>query len=327
MTARPGSTLSRIGWTSAALLLATVAARLRPMRALPIAIGITALERRALLAAYPIALFAILTGRPALAGVVGALAAHHTRQGLRERGGRRPHPIEPGSLRMRLVTANLLCSNPDIGRAAAEIADEDADVVVLQEVTPEVLATLRASPLWTAYPHRRAAERPGFHGAATLSRWPILGHALLDVAGTPMLRTDIATAHGPVRVINVHTVAPLTRAHARRWVQQVERLQALADADATPVILAGDFNATGDHAPFRRLLTGGLRDASDAVGSGAGSTWPAGHRVLPPLLRLDHVVTSADVEVGALSRVPTTGSDHARLVADLGIPDPRRARE
>jgi endonuclease/exonuclease/phosphatase family metal-dependent hydrolase len=114
-------------------------------------------------------------------------------------------------------------------------------------------------------------------------------------------------------------------------VPREQRLQAaalvgkewLGHPDCTgPTLLAGDFNATGDHAPFRRLLRGGLRDAFDAVGRGSGATWPSGHRFLPALLRLDHVVTGDGIGVGSLRAVPSVGSDHARLVAELGIPDP-----
>lgn len=318
------SASARVGWMVVAALLAAVGARVRPVRWIPLAIGVRGVERRLLIAAYPVALVAALARRRALSVVAGALVALHVFVSVRGRGGRRPHPVADGSLRLRLVTANLLCSNPDIPRLADEIADEDADVVLVQEVTPEVLAVLRRSRLWSAYPHRRVAPRPEFHGAATFSRLPVVFDAVLDVAGSPMLRTDLATPHGPVRVVNVHTVAPLTLGQVRRWERQMDWLGAFTDADASPVILAGDFNATGDHAPFRRLMRGRLRDAFDAVGRASGATWPIGHRFLPPLLRLDHVLTGGDIEVDSLRAVPGAGSDHARLVAELGIPEPLR---
>lgn len=314
----------RAGWAVVAALLAVVGARVRPVQRLPLAIGVRGVERRLLIAGYPVALVAALARRRALAMVAGALVALHVFVSARGRGGRRPHPIADGSLRLRLVTANLLCSNPDIARLADEIADEDADVVLVQEVTPEVLAVLRGSRLWSDYAHRRVAPRPEYHGAATFSRFPVVFDAVLDVAGSPMLRTDLATPHGRVRVVNVHTVAPLTLGQVRRWERQMDWLGAFADADASPVILAGDFNATDDHAPFRRLVRGRLRDAFDAVGRGSGATWPIGHRLLPPLLRLDHVLTGDDIEVDSLRAVPGVGSDHARLVVELGIPDPLR---
>lgn len=322
MSRPPRPVLPRIGWVVVGALLAVVGARLRLLGAVPLAIGVRGVERRLLLAAYPVAALAFLARRRGLAGAASVLAFVQIVSSMRGRGGRAPRPIDANSGRLRLVTANLLCSNPDIGRLADDIADEDADVVLLQEVTPTVAAALRASRLWSTYPYRRIAARTEYHGAATFSRLPVIAHSVLDVAGSPMLRTDLATSNGPLRVVNVHTVAPLTVHRARQWTRQFTALGDLADADASPVILAGDFNATGDHRPFRRLLRRGLRDAFDIAGRGTGPTWPVGHRFLPRLLRLDHVVTSDDVEISALRTAPSVGSDHARLVAELGIPVP-----
>ncbi|MFT2604496.1 endonuclease/exonuclease/phosphatase family protein, partial [Escherichia coli] len=75
-----------------------------------------------------------------------------------------PRPIREDALRVRLVTANVLCTNPDVARLADDLVAEDADIVMVQEVTPEVLAVLRTSRLWSAYRHHRVAERPGYHG-------------------------------------------------------------------------------------------------------------------------------------------------------------------
>lgn len=302
-----------------AALLVVTSVRLRVMRWFPPAIAARAMERRVLGLAYPLAILGLVARRWRLAAVAAVLILLH-------RGGRPRHGIPPsraGSLRLRLVTANVLCTNPRIAAMAEQILGDDADVVVLQEVTPTVAQALRASPLWPAYPHRCLADRDGFHGAATLSRYPVDSHEVLEIAGAPMLRTDIVTPHGPVRIINVHTLAPLSRGQAQRWERQLARLGVLAQADL-PVILAGDFNATGDHGPFQRLVRGRLRDAFDVVGRGSGATWPVSRFTVPRLLRLDHVVVSDDIDVASLRASASVGSDHARLVADLGIPPIRR---
>ena len=58
--------------------------------------------------------------------------------------------------------------------------------------------------------------------------------------------------------------------------------------DERPLILAGDYNATWDHAYFRRVL----RDATDAtVAAGAWTTrtWPT-HLHIPCVIAIDHVL-------------------------------------
>ncbi|MEA9980207.1 hypothetical protein, partial [Pseudomonas sp. RTS4] len=46
---------------------------------------------------------------------------------------------------LRIVSANVLLDNTELATLAGELVATDADVIVLEEVTPEHLATLTAS--------------------------------------------------------------------------------------------------------------------------------------------------------------------------------------
>jgi endonuclease/exonuclease/phosphatase family metal-dependent hydrolase len=137
-----------------------------------------------------------------------------------------------------------------------------------------------------------------------------------------MLLTDLDTPAGTVRVVNVHTVAPLNRKDARTWSAQFPGLARLVSQSPFPTVLAGDFNATLDHSPFDDLVSGDVRDAFLVGGAGWGSTWPDWGGLVPPLMRLDHVVVAGGVSVGSVTDHASVGSDHRRLVAELGVPSP-----
>jgi endonuclease/exonuclease/phosphatase family metal-dependent hydrolase len=96
--------------------------------------------------------------------------------------------------------------------------------------------------------------------------------------------------------------------------------QTLATVDE-PQVLAGDFNATRDHGPFRELLAAGFLDCADSSQnwSWPGFTWPATGRVLP-VLRLDHVLVSrtAAVPMTRTIRVPCT--DHHGVLTAIEFP-------
>jgi endonuclease/exonuclease/phosphatase family metal-dependent hydrolase len=90
-----------------------------------------------------------------------------------------------------------------------------------------------------------------------------------------------------------------------------------------PLVLAGDFNATLDHAPMRRLLGTGLRDAARQSNAGWQPTWPGGDNPdhqLPFGLRvmaLDHVLFNRQFSAISTSTYSVFDSDHLALVARL----------
>jgi endonuclease/exonuclease/phosphatase (EEP) superfamily protein YafD len=90
-----------------------------------------------------------------------------------------------------------------------------------------------------------------------------------------------------------------------------------------PLVVAGDFNATLDHEPMRRLLRTGLRDAARQANSGWQPTWPGATDAagaLPigvRLIALDHVLADRYYSAISTSTYPIARSDHRALVARL----------
>ena len=88
-----------------------------------------------------------------------------------------------------------------------------------------------------------------------------------------------------MRVQLAHPMPPLP-AHVDDWQRELRALRDYAAADKTrPTILAGDFNASQDHAAFRRILDTGLRDGARLTGDARTPTWPA--RTVPSLRHPD----------------------------------------
>jgi endonuclease/exonuclease/phosphatase (EEP) superfamily protein YafD len=88
-----------------------------------------------------------------------------------------------------------------------------------------------------------------------------------------------------------------------------------------PRVLAGDFNATADHAYFRDLLRLGHVDAASQLGKGLVPTWaPWGTRGGPGLLTIDHVLVDPRCPVLAASVHRVPGSDHHAVYAEFRLP-------
>ena len=122
--------------------------------------------------------------------------AGHRQCGLGERSlrsqGSRPDRGR-GNLTLRLATANMLLTNSDVEGLAHDLAATGADLLVLQEFTPEHLADITHAGLLIDYPHQILDAKPGFHGSAIPTGFPLLSAGgAFDQAGSPMTRADIA---------------------------------------------------------------------------------------------------------------------------------------
>ncbi|MEU6771734.1 endonuclease/exonuclease/phosphatase family protein [Streptomyces sp. NPDC046759] len=223
---------------------------------------------------------------------------------------------EPGG--PPVTTLRVLTSNVEFGRGTPAlvpwIRDRRPDVVFVEECEYTCQATLEKDFAGT-YGYRRAVRAAGSHGSLILSRFPLRPTA--GVRGTMGMPGAVADVHGhPVRIQLAHPMPPLPR-QVGLWHRELGRLRAFAAADPhTPTILAGDFNATQDHAAFRRILDTGLSDAAPLAGHGRTPSWPA--RTASVIgAQIDHVLLSRDFTATGARFLRVTGSDHRALVVDL----------
>jgi endonuclease/exonuclease/phosphatase family metal-dependent hydrolase len=116
----------------------------------------------------------------------------------------------------------------------------------------------------------------------------------------------------------VHPRAPLppSRRAVARWRLELSVLPRPAEL---PRLLAGDFNATVDHAPFRRLLRLGYADAAMQTGNALTPTWgPLGR---PAVITIDHVLVDRRCAVLATSVHAVPGTDHRAVYAEIRLPE------
>jgi len=224
---------------------------------------------------------------------------------------------------LRVLTANLFA-----GRALAEVVAglarrTNADVLFVQELTDEAAAGLGRAGLGDLLPHRVMEAMPHGTHVSIYARYPLRGGppAAPPSAARCTARLDLPSGQ-VVQLACVHAAPPRppwSPGAAARWRSQLSALPAPGDG---PCILAGDFNATLDHAQFRQLLRRGYADAASQAGHGLSATWgPHRGRGLT-LLALDHVLTGRRCAVLTTSAHRLAGSDHRALYAELRFPAP-----
>jgi len=249
-----------------------------------------------------------------------AVAAAALPTGLPELVARSALPARDAP-RLRILSWNLYYGNTDAAAIDRVVRDADADLVVLQEVSAANLPLLRRSPILATYPHQVVSTTASTFGSGIWSRLPLDGAEEFYLDGLPMTRAVVGTPAGPVRLINVHALSPIAAGGPATWTRQLRSLGEEARRAGPPVLLAGDFNATWGHRPFRRLLDVGLNDAAAALGRPWSPTWRAGGR-LPPALRLDHVLTGPGLAATSYTTGPGAGSDHRSILVEVAITAP-----
>ncbi|MEU9888384.1 endonuclease/exonuclease/phosphatase family protein [Sphaerisporangium sp. NPDC051011] len=220
-----------------------------------------------------------------------------------------------------VLTVNLFFGHGDAATVVDLVRRHRPDVLNTQELTPEAVAELDAAGLKALMPFRVLEDEWSAAGSGIFSPHPLTRlDGLFQVIGHNMPAARLSLPGGPtLEIVDVHTLPPL----GRQVTQWTEGLRALPPGPAAGPfrILAGDFNASLDHAEMRKLVARGYRDAGDATGGGLTPTWPANRR-LPPLITIDHVLADRRVGIRTYRVYDVPGTDHRAVLAELSLPAP-----
>jgi vancomycin resistance protein VanJ len=233
-------------------------------------------------------------------------------------------PAEPTTgFPLKVMTYNVHHRNQVSEPIIARILEEDADLVALQELTPDLSEDL-VQALEGRYPYHTLKTSRSRWGQGLLSRYP-----LEQLAGGSSYRYQpaiVQTPAGQITLLNIHTPSLYPFGWKEDWEKQRDFVQTLAGQIAGtegPVVVVGDFNTTPQSENYA-LLRRNLRDAFLDSGWGFGFSYPAtpkfGIRLPTPLVRIDYIFHSE--HFGSLdSRVlgDSGGSDHRPVVSVLSL--------
>jgi endonuclease/exonuclease/phosphatase (EEP) superfamily protein YafD len=252
---------------------------------------------------------------------------------------------EPGSQLLRVMTYNIksyrAAEGPQgFGAIARELAEQNPDVVVMQDASELDLTTLRPDDPIRAWLATRHTQTQGQYLIA--SRHPLRDCKAVALSpartGDQALRCTVVWERRAIDVLTVHFLSPRTGLNAARherlaglgewrsnfsvrlaqsqWLAGELRRSAKAQR---PLIVAGDLNAAEGSPVVQELLDTGLRDAWSSSSVGWGYTH--GHSLYPhlDLLRIDHVLVSPDIGVRRAWVGGAEGSEHRPVIAELWL--------
>ncbi|MEU6140254.1 endonuclease/exonuclease/phosphatase family protein [Streptomyces sp. NPDC047081] len=224
---------------------------------------------------------------------------------------------EPGGT--PVAELKVLTSNVEFGRGTGSLVPviraRKPDIVFVEECEYTCQGTLRRD-FASTYPYRQAVVAGGSEGSVVLSRFPLKATGGVD--GTMGMPGAVADVRGhDVRLQLAHPMPPLP-GQVGVWKRELGRLREAAAATSTPLILAGDFNASQDHAAFRRILDTGVRDAARLAGHDRTPSWPA--RLTPAFgAQIDHVLVSKDFSASDARFIRLNDTDHRALLVNITL--------
>jgi vancomycin resistance protein VanJ len=241
-------------------------------------------------------------------------------------GGLLVDKSHPGS-DVIVATHNVNADNPDPAGTARDLAASGADVLALEEVTPQA-KPLYEKELSKAYPYHAVQGTVGLWSKLPLSDTrpvdietdygPLAATKPADVkmAYNRALRTTVATDQGPLAVYVAHLGSVRVNPRAGFWTDSRDRgAQALGKAIAAErnerVVLLGDLNGTLDDRAFADI-TSQMHSAQDTAGDGFGFSWPANF----PMARIDQILVRG-VKPESSWVLAATGSDHLPVAAGI----------
>jgi endonuclease/exonuclease/phosphatase family metal-dependent hydrolase len=232
----------------------------------------------------------------------------------------------------RVLTCNINSGSFGRKSLADLIRNTNADIVALQECPrdpglslPGGWQSVREGELtiWSRYPLQRRKSLQALHPPHI---WP-RECMLCCTIQTPKEALSFCTVHLPspryglTTVLDRKTILSFSRRglleqetlHRQRVSGEISR--AIGELPG-PLVIAGDFNMPMD-SPLYRDVWAGYENAFSEVGYGYGWTQRAEYRGLPVVLRIDHVLVGAGLDVAFSEVGPNIGSDHLPLITDI----------
>jgi endonuclease/exonuclease/phosphatase (EEP) superfamily protein YafD len=225
---------------------------------------------------------------------------------------------------LALALANLYLDNDEPDEAIRQLLDAAPDVLMMTELTDDLLERFDALGGAARYPDRvHHVPLDGEYEAGIFSSLPFVASSVWNAGELQVVEATVRIDQVELRVIAVHPEAPTGRDAFRRWRSQLGELGGvLADSDG-PTIAVGDLNSGTLQPPYERLFDTRFRDAHDELGVALRPSWgvaPWLPRWFPTLVaRLDHLLVSPEVEITSLDDLDPVGSDHRPFVAELTL--------
>jgi endonuclease/exonuclease/phosphatase (EEP) superfamily protein YafD len=219
---------------------------------------------------------------------------------------------------IRLFDANVDQSNSSMAGYITQLRSYHPDVLAMEETVPDDDVQLKAAGVLATLPYQYEISCCGSRGFIIASHYPLRDIRVSSYQGLQyLIRSSLVLPNRTINFWVVHTTAP-TNPSVSDWNQELDGIyNQLESIHPRPLLMVGDFNASWGSRGFHAILSTGLIDAAAARGDPLAFTWSQDLPILPPAIRIDHVLTAGPVTVTQIATHPGPGSDHRDITATV----------
>jgi endonuclease/exonuclease/phosphatase (EEP) superfamily protein YafD len=221
---------------------------------------------------------------------------------------------------IRLFDANVYDQNPSMAGYASQIKQYRPQLLTMEEAVPSDVTQLKRDGALAGLPYTVQIPRDDPFAFLVASKYPLTGVSPSYLYDQPLIvKMTVQLPSGPRPLWVVHTTAPAPQTFTVWKVQLAEIDHQLRRRGPADLLLVGDFNATWNNLGFRRILDAGMTDGAAARARPFEMTWSQIKPFLPPVVRIDHVLTGSGVAVTTISTNEGPGSDHRDVQATVAF--------
>ncbi|HEY9772974.1 MAG TPA: endonuclease/exonuclease/phosphatase family protein [Planktothrix sp.] len=223
-------------------------------------------------------------------------------------------PLQKNVGELSLLDMNLFVDNQNKPAVLEAINKFKPDVIVLEELNPDMLAKLE--PALKEYPYELCAPDKTPFGIGIFSKTKLDNRKKnpLNLAKSFVLSSDVEVGGKPITIIAMHAFPPISSYGISLDSSIISGLPALIGKSQKSVIMVGDFNSTPWSSMFRKLKgSGNLNDSEQ--GRGLQNSW------LTIPLPIDHCLYTSDLRVLSRELGAPFGSDHLPLFCRIKVGD------
>ncbi len=221
---------------------------------------------------------------------------------------------------VRLFDANVYASNPSMAGYAAEIEAYRPQLLTLEEAVPSDVTQLKKDGALAHLPYSVQIKRYDPLAFFIASRYPLTDVHVDYLFGLPLIvKSTVHLPSGPEELWVVHTIGPVPRSFPMWRGQVAEINRQVRLRGPAGLLLVGDFNSTWNNQGFRQILAAGMTDGAAARARPFEMTWSQTKPIIPPAVRIDHVLTGPGVEVTTIATGNGPGSDHRDVQATVAF--------